>query len=69
MNLYDENFVLKYRKTDSLSVTIIAKAIDSQAAINILGAVLQENYEYVKQLKDKFNFQCIVIKDGTETIL
>ena len=69
MNLYDENFVLKYRKTDSLSVTIIAKSIDSQAAINILGAVLQENYEYVKQLKDKFNFQCIVIKDGTETIL
>ena len=69
MNLYDENFVLKYRKTDSLSVTIIAKSIDSQAAINILGDVLQENYEYVKQLKDKFNFQCIVIKDGTETIL
>lgn len=69
MNLYDENFVLKYRKAEEISVTIIAKAIDSQAAINILGAVLQENYEYVKNLKDKFNFQCIVIKNGTETII
>lgn len=68
MNLYDESFVLKYKKGNILSVTIIAKALDSQSAINILGAVLQENYEYVKQLKDKFNFQCIVIKNDSETI-
>lgn len=70
MSLYSENFVLKYTKLSiKLQVTIVAKELDSHAAVSILGAVLQEDYEYVKRMKEKFNFQVTILRDNIETVL
>lgn len=68
MSLYSENFVLKYRKLNT-AITIVAKELDSHAAVSILGAVLQEDYEYVKRMKEKFNFQVTILRDNIETVL
>lgn len=68
MSLYGESFVLKYRKGDKFSVTIIAKGLDSLSAVNILMAVLTKDFQYVHRMKDKFNFECIVIENDAETV-
>ena len=65
----EESLNIRYRRGDDFLVTIIARGVDSSTLSYILNAVLEGNFSYVKKLKDSFNFECIVIDNGSETII
>lgn len=62
----EESLVIKYTAGSGFSVTLIAKEIDAATISAILRAVQERDYSYVKRLKASFNFECIVIDNGTE---
>ena len=65
----EESINIRYRNGEEFSVTIIARGVDAATLSCILSAVLETNYQYVQKLKDSFNFECIVIDHGSETII
>lgn len=68
MNSQEESINIKYSNGDT-SITVIARGVDSTTLSCILEAVRERNFSYLKKLKESFNFECIVIDNGSETLV